>query len=89
MGATVFEIAWGSSRLPPPPPPPLVKGVDTKRLGKGRVKYIPCICISSEGKKITQVLRINNGLNPDYVDNKQHHKNAKSSSHECKMHSVH
>ena len=33
MGATVFEIAEG--RLDPPP---LVKGVGTKRLGKGRVK---------------------------------------------------
>ena len=33
MGATVFEIAGGSAR-----PPPLVKGVGTKRLGKGRVK---------------------------------------------------
>ena len=35
MGATVFEIAWGF-RLDLPPP--LVKGVGTKRLGKGRVK---------------------------------------------------
>ena len=38
MGATVFEIAGGgggSAR------PPLVKGVGTKRLGKGRVKGLP------------------------------------------------
>ena len=32
MEATVFEIAGGSAR------PPLVKGVGTKRLGKGMVK---------------------------------------------------
>ena len=31
MGATVFEIAGGRAD------PPLVKGVGTKRLGKGRV----------------------------------------------------
>ena len=36
MGATVFEIAGGGGggRLEPP----LVKGVGTKRLGKGRIK---------------------------------------------------
>ena len=33
MGAKVFEIA-------PPPPTPLVKGVCTKRLGKGRVNKV-------------------------------------------------
>ena len=32
-GATVFEIAGGR-----PTPAPLVKGVGTKKLGKGRVK---------------------------------------------------
>ena len=32
--ATIFEIAGG----PADPPPPPVKGVGTKRLGKGRVK---------------------------------------------------
>ena len=37
MGATVSEIAGGPAD-PPPPPPSLVKGVGTKRLGKGRVK---------------------------------------------------
>ena len=36
MGAKVFEIAGGSGR----PPPPLVKGVSTKRLGKGRVNTL-------------------------------------------------
>ena len=35
MGGTVFEIA-GGGRFDLPPP--LVKGVGTKRLGKGRVK---------------------------------------------------
>ena len=35
MRATVFEI---DGRGPADPPPPLVKGVGTKRLGKGRVK---------------------------------------------------
>ena len=38
MGATVSEIAEGGRSTPSPPPPPLVKGVGTKRLGKGRVK---------------------------------------------------
>ena len=32
-GATGFEIAWG-------PADPLVKGVGTKRFGKGRVKLV-------------------------------------------------
>ena len=35
MGATDFEVAGG-----PADPPPLVKGVGTKRLGKGRVKTL-------------------------------------------------
>ena len=35
MGVTLFEIAGG-----PAEPPPLVKGVGTKRLGKGRVKNV-------------------------------------------------
>ena len=35
MGATVFEIAVGDGS-----DPPLVKGVSTKRLGKGRVKTL-------------------------------------------------
>ena len=34
MGAPVFEVAGGSAR------PPLVKGVGTKRLGKGRVNSL-------------------------------------------------
>ena len=34
MGVTVLEIAEGVASIPPP----LVKGVDTKRLGKGRGK---------------------------------------------------
>ena len=34
MGATVSEIAGGVRSTPPPP---LVKGVSTKKLGKGRV----------------------------------------------------
>ena len=37
MGATVFEIAGVL-----PTPPLLVKGVDTKRLGKGMVKRNSC-----------------------------------------------
>ena len=37
MGATVFEVAGVSDRLPP-----LVLGVGTKRLGKGRVKMFNC-----------------------------------------------
>ena len=37
MGATVFEIAWGLSD------PLLVKGVGTKRFGKGRVEANPCL----------------------------------------------
>ena len=35
MGVKVSEIA---GRVPLDPPPPLVKGVGTKRPGKGRVK---------------------------------------------------
>ena len=34
MGTTVFEIAGGLADSPPP----FVKGVGTKRFGKGRVK---------------------------------------------------
>ena len=37
MGKKVFEIA-GVRHLPPPPP--LVKGVGTKKLGKGRIKCL-------------------------------------------------
>ena len=41
MGATVFEIAEGSSQTPThPPPPTLVKGEGTKRLGKGIQKKV-------------------------------------------------
>ena len=34
METTGFEITG----VPPPPPPPLIKGVGSKRLGKGTVK---------------------------------------------------
>ena len=44
MGATVFEIAWGSWL----DPPLLVKGVGTKRLGKRRVNLI---LVGGGGKK--------------------------------------
>ena len=40
MGATVFEMEGGGSAQPP-----LVKGVGTKRLGKGRVN---CCCESKQ-----------------------------------------
>ena len=56
MGATVFEIAWGSVR-----PPALVKGVSTERLGKGRVnnsKYIAPYAVCKLAQKISVAVRI-------------------------------
>ena len=47
MGATVFEIAGGGSARPP-----MVKGVGTKRLGKGRVKERPDGMLLERNRKL-------------------------------------
>ena len=57
MGATVFEIP-GEGGFGSNPPPPLVKGVGTKRLGKGRLTLAFKICENRPKTFLVKILYI-------------------------------